>query len=56
MVDMFGTPYSPALHVVERYRLLAYEDAKEALERNRRENINFVLGLVLTLTLRFASI
>ena len=24
MVDMFGTPYTNALHVVERYRLLDY--------------------------------
>jgi len=38
MVDMFGTPYSSALHVVERYRLLDYDDAKEALERNDKEN------------------
>ena len=38
MVDWFGTPHSPALHVVERYRLLNYEDAKEALDRNAREN------------------
>jgi hypothetical protein len=38
MVDMFGTPHSPALHVVERYRLVDYDDAKDALERNAREN------------------
>ena len=38
MVDMYGTPHSPALHVVERYRLLDYEDAKEGLERDAREN------------------
>jgi len=31
MVDMYGTPHSPALHVVERYRLLDYEDAKDAI-------------------------
>ena len=30
MVDMYGTPHSPALHVVERYRLLDHEAAKEA--------------------------
>src|SRR6202162_4597279 len=30
MVDMYGTPHSPALHVVERYRLLDYEAAKIA--------------------------
>ena len=29
MLDMYGTPYTPALHVVERYRLLDYEVAKE---------------------------
>ena len=38
MVDMYGTPHSPALHVVERYRLLAYDDAKDALARNEKEN------------------
>ena len=36
MVDMYGTPYSEALHVVERYRLLDYEAAKEAEERGQR--------------------
>jgi hypothetical protein len=30
MVDMYGTPHSPALHVVERYRLIDYDDAKDA--------------------------
>jgi hypothetical protein len=38
MVDMYGTPHSPALHVVERYRLLDYDAAKAAIERNDREN------------------
>ncbi len=38
MVDIFGTPYSEALHVVERYRLLDYEAAKEAQERGQKEN------------------
>jgi hypothetical protein len=41
MVDMYGTPFSPALHVVERYRLIDYADAKGAIERNSRENIRF---------------
>jgi hypothetical protein len=31
MIDRFGTPYTPALHVVERYRLLDYEATKAAL-------------------------
>jgi hypothetical protein len=38
MLDLYGTPYSPALHVVERYRLLDYEAAKEGLERDKKEN------------------
>jgi len=38
MADMYGTPHSPALHVVERYRLVDYDDAKDALERNAKEN------------------
>jgi hypothetical protein len=39
MVDAYGTPYTEALHVVERYRLLDYEAAKEGLERNAKENL-----------------
>jgi hypothetical protein len=27
---VYGTPYTEALHVVERYRLIDYEAAKEA--------------------------
>src|SRR5712675_2297731 len=38
MVDFYGTPYTQALHVVERYRLLDYEVAREGLERDVREN------------------
>ena len=38
MVDWYGTPYTKALHVVERYRLLEREDAKEYWERNASEN------------------
>jgi hypothetical protein len=41
MVDMYGTPHGPALHVVERYRLLDYEAAKE--EEERGESGNFRL-------------
>jgi hypothetical protein len=39
MIDLYGTPYSRALHVVERYRLLDYEDAKEGLDRDAKENL-----------------
>ncbi len=38
MHDLFGTPYTDKLHVVERYRLRDYEDVKDAIERNRKEN------------------
>jgi hypothetical protein len=38
MVDWYGTPHTPALHVVERYRLLDYEAAKEGWERDAKEN------------------
>ncbi len=38
MVDMYGTPFSGKLHVVERYRLLDYDQAKDAIERNAKEN------------------
>jgi len=37
MIDRFGTPYTEALHVVERYRLLDYETAKEAQDRAAKE-------------------
>jgi hypothetical protein len=41
MLDMYGTPFSAVLHVMERYRLIDYADAKPALERNSKENIRF---------------
>jgi hypothetical protein len=41
MLDMYGTPHSPALHVVERYRLLDYETAKQVEERGQRELSRF---------------
>ncbi len=36
MVDMYGTPYTEALHVVERYRLLDNEAVTELEERSQR--------------------
>jgi hypothetical protein len=39
MLDAYGTPHSPALHVVERYRLLDYEAAEEAEKRGEKENL-----------------
>jgi hypothetical protein len=38
MVDQYGTPYTEALHVVERYRLIDYQEAKDAQERGAKEN------------------
>src|SRR6185312_6562103 len=38
MIDQAGTPYSEALHVIERYRLISYEETKEALDRNIEVN------------------
>jgi len=40
MVDIYGTPYTESLHVVERYRLVDYETTMEAQERTRKENIS----------------
>jgi len=41
MQDLFGTPYTDNLHIVERYRLRDYDDVKDAIERNRKENWMF---------------
>ena len=38
MVDWYGTPHSEALHVVERYRMLSYDEAKEGFERDAKEH------------------
>lgn len=38
MVDSYGTPYSDALHVIERYRLIDYAAGLAAAERSEREN------------------
>jgi hypothetical protein len=38
VIDQYGTPHSPSLHLVERYRLIDGRLAKEAMEKNEREN------------------
>ncbi|HEX3486467.1 MAG TPA: hypothetical protein VHT51_15495 [Micropepsaceae bacterium] len=38
MLDMYGTPFTDKLHVVERYRLVDYATAKDAIDRNAKEN------------------
>jgi hypothetical protein len=42
MVDNLGTPQSPAMHLVERYRLVDYEAARAGQTRGLREN--FFIG------------
>jgi hypothetical protein len=37
MIDRFGTPYTEGLHVVERYRLIDYEAARQAQEQSEKE-------------------
>ena len=44
MVDIYGTPYTQALHVVERYRLVDFEAVKEAQERTQKENIRIPIN------------
>jgi hypothetical protein len=38
IIDQAGSPYSEALHVVERYRLISFEEAKAARDRNVEVN------------------
>ena len=38
MIDLFGTPYTDKLHIVERHRLVDYADAKDAMARGTKEN------------------
>jgi hypothetical protein len=40
MLDMYGTPFSEKLHVIERYRLVDYDEAKDEIDRNFKENSN----------------
>ena len=48
MVDMYGTPHTESLHVVERYRLVDDGAAQEALQRNAKENFLFPQGVLTT--------
>jgi hypothetical protein len=38
MVDIYGTPFSEKLHVVERFRLVDYPTAAAAMRQGEREN------------------
>jgi len=44
MIDWFGTPQTAALHVVERYRLLDYDQAKEGIQRAFKDNTIATVG------------
>jgi hypothetical protein len=37
MSDQFGTPQSEAMHVVERYRVVSYEEARAAFNANEKD-------------------
>jgi len=39
MIDWYGTPYTGALHIVERYRLLDYDAIQAAIARDAKENL-----------------
>jgi hypothetical protein len=41
MIDWYGTPFTKALHVEERYRLIDYDDMMEAIARDATENFQF---------------
>jgi hypothetical protein len=41
MIDWYGTPFTEALHVVERYRLIDYEATMEAIAQDAKENFQF---------------
>jgi hypothetical protein len=41
MIDWFGTPFTGALHVIERYQLLDYEATTEAITRDAKEHLQF---------------
>jgi hypothetical protein len=38
MVDNYGTPFTPAMHLVERIRLIDGEEARRALEKSERDS------------------
>jgi hypothetical protein len=46
MLDLYGTPYTKALHVVERYRLLDYDTTKDAVERVAGKNFRLPPGAI----------
>jgi hypothetical protein len=41
VIDWYDTPYTQALHVVERYRLIDYESTRNALQHAQKELLRF---------------
>lgn len=41
MIDWYGTPFTQALHLVERYRFIDYEGTKAAVERAAKDHFQF---------------
>ena len=39
MIDWYGTPYTESLHVIERYKLVDYQPAKDAIERHEKKSV-----------------
>jgi hypothetical protein len=39
MIDWFGTPQTPALHVVERYRLIDSDQVTDGVKRANKDNV-----------------
>ena len=48
MLDIYGTPHSPALHVVDRYQLIDYDAALQGQARglNEHPNIPGAYGII----------
>lgn len=44
MIDLYGTPYTRSLHMIERYRLISYDEAKDGIRRNAKENMVVAAG------------
>ena len=45
MIDLYGTPYTKSLHIVERYKIVSYEEAKDGLDRDAKENMQVPVGI-----------
>ncbi len=45
MLDLYGTPYTKSLHMVERFRLIDYEEAKDGIARDAKENFHAGVGI-----------